>query len=77
MAALSSVLLTNPSPNLALQLSSNGDCKEAEMRARMPLEPRAILSVSWPILMYASIQGFYMYNANIFGLNVIKDFVGM
>lgn len=28
-------------------------------------------------LMYASTQGFYMFNGNIFGLNMVKDFVGM
>lgn len=32
---------------------------------------------SWPILMYESTQGFHMYNANIFGLSMVKDVLGM
>jgi hypothetical protein len=56
---------------------SGGDGKETKKQAWSSTEPEAKHFKSWPNLMYALIQGFRMYNANMFGLNMIKGFVGM
>lgn len=48
-----------------------------KVEAKLPIEQGVKRFESWPTLMYALTQGFYMFNGNIFGLNMVKDFVGM
>lgn len=51
---------------------SGGDGEETKTQACSSTQPEAKHFESWPTLMYASLQGFHMFNANIFGLNMIK-----